>query len=134
MLTSFYLSLLALVFVRISLDTINARRRAKVSLGPGANDEILGYVSAHSNFQSYVPIIGLLMYFYENSELFNELALHAIGLTVLAGRLVHYIGVRNARAQNFKFRVAGMQMTIWPLIVLTLLNLANFAYVTRIKG
>lgn len=134
MITSLYISLLALLYFRISLDTIKARVKNQVSLGTGSSEELLGLVSAHSNFQSYVPIIGLLMYFYEGSELGQPLVLHALGLSVLAGRLLHYLGLKNANAQNFKFRVAGMRLTLIPLIVLALLNLANFAYITRIKG
>lgn len=134
MLTSLYLGLLGFIYLKISMDTIKARKRHQVSLGHGENNEILGYVSAHSNFQAYVPMIGLLMYLYEISALSYAPLIHAIGLTVLAGRAVHYLGVREANAQNFKLRVAGMHMTLWPLIVLASLNIANFYYITKFKN
>ncbi|MEX0797947.1 MAG: MAPEG family protein [Bacteriovoracaceae bacterium] len=134
MFTSFYLSLLALVYFKISLDTIKARLKHKVSLGPGSDNEIGGLVSAHSNFQAYIPLIGLLMYLYETSQLGYPLLIHAIGLTVLSGRLLHYLGIRDAQAPNFKLRKAGMHMTLWPLLLLAFLNLINFVYVTRIQG
>lgn len=134
MLTALYLSLLTMIYIRISFETIKARRRNKVSLGTGESQQLLGLVSAHSNFQSYVPIIILLMWFYENSSLASEIVIHAIGLSVFAGRLLHYLGVRNATEQNLKFRVAGMRLTLAPMAVLTALNLAAFVYATRIKG
>lgn len=134
MLTAFYLSLLSLIYFKISVDTIKERIKNQISLGPGPNNEIAGYVSAHSNFQSYVPLIGILMYLYEMSELTSPLLIHALGLTVLSGRLLHYLGVKNSKAPVFKFRKVGMHMTLWPLLILALLNLASFVYVTRLKG
>lgn len=131
MLTSFYLSLLAMLFIKISMETIKTRIASQTSLGTGEDPRMIGMVSAHSNFQSYIPIIALLMYFYEISSWSNQLVLHALGLSVLAGRFLHYLGVRNAKAQIFKFRVAGMRLTIIPLMILAALNFAHFAYTTR---
>ncbi len=132
MITSFYLSLLAFLYFKMSMDTIKARRKHKVSLGTGDNNELLGHVSAHSNFQAYVPLIGILLYSYEQGQMAHPLVIHALGLTVLAGRLLHYYGVKDAAVQNFKFRAAGMKMTLIPLIITAALNIINFAYVTRV--
>lgn len=134
MLTSFYLSLLALIYIKISWETIKARQKHQVSLGTGDKDELMGLVSAHSNFQAYTPIIILLLWFYENSALANESLVHALGLSVFAGRLLHYLGIKNASAPNFKLRVAGMRLTLIPLAALAALNLAAFVYATRIQG
>lgn len=131
MITSFYLSLLAFLYFKMSLDTIKARRKHRISLGPGPNNEILGLVSAHSNFQAYTPFLGVLLFAYEQSRLSQPLIVHALGLTILAGRLLHYYGVKDASAQNFKFRVAGMRMTLIPMLITSVLNIANFAYVTK---
>lgn len=57
MFTNLYIGLLTLLYFKISLETINARRSNKISVGAGDNNEIAGIVSAHSNFNSYVPII-----------------------------------------------------------------------------
>ena len=60
--------------------------------------------------------------------------IHALGLSVLAGRYLHYIGIKDLDSQNLKFRVAGMRMTLIPIVILALLNIAAFVYTTRIKG
>ncbi|MCO4753048.1 MAG: MAPEG family protein [Bacteriovoracaceae bacterium] len=134
MLTSLYLGLLTLVFFKISLDTIKLRQKNKISLGSGPNDEIAGHVAAHSNFQAYVPLFGILLYIYEGSELAFPMIIHALGLSVLSGRLLHYLGIKDTKAPNFKFRSVGMRLTLIPLAILAILNIANFVYVTRIKG
>ncbi|MBC76631.1 MAG: hypothetical protein CME64_11510 [Halobacteriovoraceae bacterium] len=134
MFTNLYLGLLALLYFKISLDTIKERRSKKVSLGPGEHNEIAGIVSAHANFNSYVPIFIIMLYLYEISDIAFAPIIHALGLSVLAGRYLHYIGIKDLDSQNFKFRVAGMRMTLIPIVILALLNIAAFVYTTRIKG
>ncbi len=134
MFTNLYIGLLTLLYFKISLETINARRSNKISVGAGDNNEIAGIVSAHSNFNSYVPIFIVLLYLYETSDIAASVIIHALGLSVLAGRYLHYIGIKDQKAQNFKFRVAGMRMTLIPMLILAILNIAAFVYTTRIKG
>ena len=76
----------------------------------------------------------MLLYLYETSDIAASVIIHALGLSVLAGRYLHYIGIKDQKAQNFKFRVAGMRMTLIPMLILAILNIAAFVYTTRIKG
>ena len=102
MFTNLYIGLLTLLYFKISLETINARRSNKISVGAGDNNEIAGIVSAHSNFNSYVPIFIVLLYLYETSDIAASVIIHALGLSVLAGRYLHYIGIKDQKAQNFR--------------------------------
>lgn len=117
MITAFYAGLLAFLYFRISLDTIQARRRYKISTGPGKNNEIAEIVSAHSNFSAYVPTLLILTYLVEHSKMLSIYFIHFIATTYTVGRVLHYFAFRGEK-MNFKRRVLGMQLTLWPLIIL----------------
>lgn len=124
MITSLYAALLALIFASISLETIKGRKRNKISLGVGNSNEILNLVSAHSNFSAYVPMILIMMALAENSDVVPNYGLHVIGSLVIIGRICHYIAFRGT--MNFKLRVIGMQLTIWPILILATINFLSF--------
>ena len=122
MITSLYAGFLALLLLLISMDTIKARRAHKISLGVGPNNEIATIVSAHANFISYVPILLLLLFFAENSSLISKYLIHALGIAIFLGRLLHFFAFRGTK-MNFKRRVLGMHLTLWPLIILGFINI-----------
>lgn len=122
MITQLYAGILALILLFISMDTIKARRFHKVSIGLGPNNEIATMASAHSNFISYVPILLLLLFFAESSQLISKYIIHLGGLTISIGRILHYMAFRSPK-MNFKWRVIGMKLTLWPLIILGLINI-----------
>jgi len=124
-LTSLYAALLGFLFFKISIDTITARRRNKLSLGIGENKEIASIVAAHSNFSSYVPIFLILFYLLESSGNLNVFVLHTVGVTFFLGRLFHFLAFR-AKKMDFKLRVLGMHMTLWPIVALSIGNLLVF--------
>lgn len=126
MITSLYASLLAILYFKISIDTVRARRRFKISLGTGENNELLKYVSAHSNFSAYTPMLLILTFLLETSEQFPPFVIYIIASVFTLGRLLHYLGM-TAEKMNFKLRVPGMAMTFMSLNALAVLNL--FAYV-----
>jgi len=81
MIVSFYAGLLALLYFKLSVDVIKARRLHKVSLGCGPNDEIAAVISAHANFAAYVPLLLLLLWMVETSTVFPSPLVHAIGMS-----------------------------------------------------
>jgi uncharacterized protein len=117
-----------MLYFYISLETIKARGREKVSLGPGGDNQILHLVSAHSNFASYVPIFLLMLFLLELQQI-NKYLLHGIAIVFLVGRVLHFLTMRD-KERTFKKRKLGMQMTLWPLIVLACLNLFAFIRAT----
>jgi uncharacterized protein len=128
LITSLYSAILAMLYFYISLETIKARGREKVSLGPGGDNQILHLVSAHSNFASYVPIFLLMLFLLELQQI-NKYLLHGIAIVFLVGRVLHFLTMRD-KERTFKKRKLGMQMTLWPLIVLACLNLFAFIRAT----
>ncbi|MBY0316067.1 MAG: MAPEG family protein [Bdellovibrionales bacterium] len=127
MMTSLYIGLLGLLYFKISLDTIIARGREKVSLGPGANNEVLHLVSAHGNFSSYAPLF-LLMFFLLEQQNTNSVLLHVIGVTFSVGRVLHYLTMKD-KERTVKKRKLAMQLTLWPMNALAIINI--YAYVMQ---
>jgi len=119
--TPIYAALLALLFVFLSLRTIRLRRRHRVALGDGDNPELRRAMRAHANFAEYVPFALLLVYFVERDGAHLALV-HALGLALLAGRLLHAWGVSQPR-EDFRFRVTGMVLSFGVLLTAALLLL-----------
>lgn len=119
--TPIYAALLALLFVFLSLRTIRLRRRHRFALGDGDNPELRRAMRAHANFAEYVPFALLLVYFVERDGAHLALV-HALGLALLAGRLLHAWGVSQPR-EDFRFRVTGMVLSFGVLLTTALLLL-----------
>ena len=71
-------------------------------------------VRAHGNFVEYVPIVLLLMYLAEVSDL-SDMRLHITGLALLIGRLMHGICF-GFMEFNMPLRVGGMVLTLVALV------------------
>jgi uncharacterized protein len=119
-----YASLLAILFVVLSIRTIRLRRKLQIAVGDQDNLEMLRAMRVHSNFSEYVPIGLILIYLMETSAAYPWL-IHAIGCSLLIGRLSHAYGVSQAK-EKFQYRVFGMAMTF--TCILTSAAYLLFAY------
>ena len=117
--TTFYASLLALFFVWLSLYVIKLRRRFRVRLGDGENNELRAAISAQANAAQYIPFALLLMLILELNQA-HVLLLHLLGLMLLSGRLIHARGILK---DQIPLRVKGMQLTLFTLIGAAVANL-----------
>lgn len=124
MISGLYAGLLGFLFLKISSDTIGARRKHQISLGTGKNDEIIGIVSAHSNFVAYVFFFLLQLYIVEHSMKIPSVFIHVLGLSFLAGRIFHFIALKGK--MNFKYRKLGMVLTFLPILVCSIVNIVIF--------
>ena len=109
-----YASILAIVFVFLSVRTLRMRRILKVAIGDAGNEALLRAMRVHSNFAEYVPLSLLLLYFVEASGAWPWLV-HALGLALVAGRCAHAYGVSQVN-ENYRYRVFGMAMTFVTLL------------------
>jgi uncharacterized membrane protein YecN with MAPEG domain len=107
---------LALWFVVLSVKVVQARvGPGNPSLGDGGDPKVLRLMRGHANFSEYVPLILVLMGLLELNGL-PTWALHGLGATLLAGRLLH--GYALSFTQGFVFgRSAGIALTLLPLLV-----------------
>jgi uncharacterized protein len=119
MITSIYASFSAILIVRLSLSVIKLRGKNRISVGDGGNEELLLAIRTHANAVEYIPIALLLLLTLELNGA-PKILIHLLGATLIIGRIIHAMGLP---AKNLQKRVLGMQITIYLLIALALLNI-----------
>ena len=124
--TAVFASILALMFIKLSLGVIALRRKNKVSLGAGGVDELDRAIRAHGNFAEYVPLGLFLIGALELNGAPLELV-GLLGLLLIAGRYFHAKGI-NEPPPNFKNRVRGMKITFAAVGLSALANLGWVGY------
>lgn len=129
MISVIYASLSAFLICWLSLNVIRKRRINKVSIGDGGNEELKTAMAAQSNAIEYIPIALLLLYALEYNKS-NILIVHMLGLSLLVGRILHAKGILSA---NLKIRVLGMQITIYTIIGLAVINFIYLPYANLFK-
>lgn len=129
MITSIYASLLALLIVRLSLAVIKLRRKNRVSVGDGGNEELQLAIRTHSNAVEYIPVTLMLLLTLELNGA-PKILIHILGVTLLVGRILHAMGLPT---KDFRKRVLGMQITIYLLIGLAILNVSFLALSGSLK-
>jgi uncharacterized membrane protein YecN with MAPEG domain len=109
-----YASLLAILFVFLSIRTIRLRRSLSIGLGHAENPVMLRAMRVHANFSEYVPLALLLIFLVESLGS-SVILVHALGAALLVARLSHAYGV-SQHPENFRFRVFGMATTFIVLL------------------
>ncbi|MFA5949544.1 MAG: MAPEG family protein [Hyphomicrobium sp.] len=121
--TAFYASLLAFLFLWLSVRVVAARREARVEIGVGESADLLRRARVHANFAEYVPIALILMALAESGKAPLPVV-HVIGVVLVAGRAVHAYGLSQ---RTLKLRVAGMMLTFAAIAIGALACLASGA-------
>lgn len=118
--TLFYAGLLALWFLVLSIRVVNLRGHSDANLGDGGDALLLRRIRGHGNFAEYVPLILILMALLESGGAAAWL-LHAIGIVLVAARLLH--GVSLSFTEQWKFgRFYGTLLTFILLLVVGVLG------------
>ena len=124
--TSIIASLLTIIFVKLSFAVIGLRRKNKVGLGSGGNEDLERAIRTQGNFAEYVPFGIILVACLElNGAPWCLVAIPGIALII--GRLIHAKGM-NIPPPDFSKRVLGMKFTFGTLIALIALNLGWSLY------
>jgi len=118
---SLYASILAIIFIILSVRTIRMRRKAGTAIGLGTDASLQRAIRAHGNFAEYVPLVLILMMLLEMND-GSVIVLHGCGVAFVVGRILHAYGISNAN-EVFKWRVSGMILTFTVLSVLIGFNL-----------
>ena len=122
MITGMYAALAALMIVALARKVISLRRQHKVALGDGGQQDLLAAIRAHANAVEYLPIGLLLLLLLELSQ-GPAWLIHLLGSLFIIGRLIHANGISKSIIPR---RIIGMQLTIWLLIIMAVLNLLAF--------
>ena len=121
MITGLYAALAALMFVGLSLWVIARRMGTRISLGAGEDKALEKRMRVQANFVEYTPIALLLILLLELQST-PAWALHALGLALLAGRVMHAYGF-GRKVQILILRQAGMVTTL-SVIAIAAITLA----------
>ena len=113
--TALYAALITLVFLALSARVIARRGAAQVALGDGGNRELARAIRAHANCAEYAPL-GIILIGLAEQVSAPALILHALGVGLLAGRVVHAYGL-SREPENLRFRLIGMILTFTALAV-----------------
>ena len=119
-----YASIGAFIIVWLSLHVIKIRTAKNIILGDGEDNELITAIAAQMNAVEYIPIALLLLFAleYNNAHL---ILVHILGITLIAGRIIHAKGLLSS---VLKLRVLGMQITIWTIIALAVINILYLLY------
>jgi uncharacterized membrane protein YecN with MAPEG domain len=113
--TPIYAALVALLFVVLSFYVILYRRSKLISVGDKGDKVLLTRMRAHANCAEYAPIALFLLLLLELSGT-PAWALHALGVALLAGRVMHAYGF-TSHPQIFLLRQAGMILTFAMIVI-----------------
>jgi len=112
------------LIVWLSLNVIKHRRVNKISVGDGGNEVLEVSMAAQSNAVEYIPITLLLLFALELNNA-NVFLIHAFGILLLLGRVLH---ARGLLIGNLRLRVRGMQLTLYTMLGLAAVNFIYLPY------
>jgi len=115
-LTLFYGGLLGLILIGLSLQVVRLRRRLGVGIGSGDQPELARAVRAQANFCEYAPLGLVLLLVLEGSSALPAGVLHALGISLVIGRILHGFMGLNRSAGVSPGRMIGTLLT-WLMIL-----------------
>jgi len=123
MITSIYASLLAILYMKITIEVIKARKSKRIIIGLNQDSEMEFLVRSHSNFIEYTPLFLILLFFFEKSLSNYLFFVHIFGILFLIGRYFHFRAFNKKETRSLRIR--GMQLTVFPILILAFLNLMS---------
>lgn len=108
--TALYAGLMAFLFLGLSVRVIMYRRQNKLSLGDEGDRQLLRLMRTQSNCAEYAPF-GIILLALIEAQGAPAVAVHALGLMLLSGRLIHAWGFGNI-TPVMAGRVLGMALTL----------------------
>lgn len=118
--TLFYAGLAGLLLLGLSFQVVALRRRFSVGLGSGEHAELERVIRVHGNFCEYAPIALLLLLVLELSGALPGAVLHALGIALILGRVLHAWGLSRTAGVS-RGRFIGTLLTWLMLLAASLL-------------
>jgi uncharacterized protein len=119
--TALYAALLGLLIVLLGLRVALGRINGRVGIGDGGNHELTRRIRVHGNAIENVPLALLLLLVAELTNV-DAAWLHAYGIVLLLGRLLHAFGLSRHAGTSFG-RLAGILSTWVAMLAMCLLLL-----------
>ena len=106
---AFYVAINAAIMLVLSMLVVRARFKTEVEIGDGGDPAMMGPLRAHANNTEYVPVpLLMLLIIYSLGGSFW--LVHAVGLPLTIGRIVHGIGL-SGNVGTSLLRFIGMILT-----------------------
>jgi uncharacterized membrane protein YecN with MAPEG domain len=112
----FYAALNALIMLVLSILVVRARVVTKTDIGDGGKPAMAGPLRAHANNTEYVPMALILMWALATPLAASIWLIHAVGLPLTIGRVLHAIGLSRSTGVS-SLRFVGMSLTWIAYIV-----------------
>jgi len=119
LITGLYAGILALLFIALCVNVIRKRLAFKIGIGDGGNHELSKAIRIHANFAEHVPFAIVLIALCDYAQ-YNPYLIHAMGLTLLMGRVLHSYGLSKTSVRS-SGRTFGVLMTYAVIIIAALL-------------
>jgi uncharacterized membrane protein YecN with MAPEG domain len=123
--TALYGAILGLIVIALAINVTMHRVKLRVPLGDGGNAQMRRMIRLHGNAAEYIPLAVVLMAIYELNG-GGHLALHIIGIALIAGRVVQTWGMWATDQTNIG-RQIGQSLTWLSVAALAVLNLSKLA-------
>jgi uncharacterized membrane protein YecN with MAPEG domain len=124
MAVTIYVSIYTLIIVWLSIKVIKNRLKHRISVGDGGVQALQIAMAVQSNAIEYLPLALLLILVLELNGA-DAWLIHAFGMIFIVGRVYHINGMFT---QRLKYRVWGMKITLYSLVVLAMTNVVYIAY------
>ena len=128
--TGLYAALAALLVVVLALRVMLRRKSALIGIGDGGDHELAKRIRAHANAVEYLPIALILLLLLELNQT-QPLLVHAFGITLLAGRVLHAAGLSRTSKVSIG-RAVGIVLSILVLVAMAALLLWQYVIAATI--
>lgn len=108
--SAFYIALVGLIFLALTVRVIVYRRAHIISLGDNGDKALLKRMRAQANCAEYAPITAILLLALDLMTAPTAL-LHVLGAAFVIGRLMHAIGF-SSTPQRIPLRVYGIALSL----------------------
>ena len=124
-----YIGLAALLLIVLSVRVMRLRGRHQVGIGDGGHLDLARAIRVQANFVEYVPLALLLLLCV---DLVGDAKwiVHALGILLLVGRVLHAYGLERSETLS-SGRAVGMVLTLFVLVagaVLAILGTFNIRF------
>jgi uncharacterized membrane protein YecN with MAPEG domain len=126
LITSFYAIPLGVMALGLSTHVTMLRAKTGISIMDGGNSALAERIRRHGNFSETVPTLLLLMALAELSGV-GSMWLHASGVLLCLGRLLHAYGLRHDKAATVPRIAGGMSTTLATLLMIANISAIAFA-------
>ena len=121
--TALYAGILGLIAIGVAFPAGRLRGSTGISIGDGGNPELLLAMRRHGNFAESVPILLILFGLLELNGV-SALAIHVMGISLVAARIAHATGLKADTTAGFG-RAFGAGVTalltlvasVWAIVV-----------------